>query len=121
MAWPFFSLAKSRRTAPIDFRSGSVTVQVVGADGHGIATIWDADVLIWAASQWMQARDVGLPTSRRIVTTPYEILRFVGRGTSLRDYQRLRAAFDRLQSTSVRSDEHTSELHSLMRNSYAGF
>src|SRR3546814_6038137 len=101
MAWPFFSLAKSRRTAPIDFRSGSVTVQVVGADGHGIATIWDADVLIWAASQWMQARDVGLPTSRRIVTTPYEILRFVGRGTSLRDYQRLRAAFDRLQSTSV--------------------
>src|SRR3546814_6884436 len=49
----------------------------------------------------MQARDVGLPTSRRIVTTPYEILRFVGRGTSLRDYQRLRAAFDRLQSTSV--------------------
>src|SRR3546814_14355988 len=40
-------------------------------------------------------------TSRRIATTPYEILRFIGRGTSLRDYQRLRAAFDRLQSTSV--------------------
>src|SRR3546814_1133120 len=94
MAWPFFSLAKSRRTAPIDFRSGSVTVQVVGADGHGIATIWDADVLIWAASQWMQARDVGLPTSRRIVTTPYEILR---------------------------SEEHTSELQSLMRISNAVF
>ncbi|MEL1262867.1 replication initiator protein A [Pseudoxanthomonas putridarboris] len=101
MAWPFFSLAKSRRTRPIDFRSGGVTVRVEGTVEHGIATIWDADVLIWAASQWMQARDAGLPTSRRIVTTPYEILRFVGRGTSLRDYQRLRAAFDRLQSTSV--------------------
>src|SRR3546814_19390818 len=49
----------------------------------------------------MQARDAVLPTSRRIATTPYEILRFIGRGTSLRDYQRLRAAFDRLQSTSV--------------------
>lgn len=101
MAWPFFSLAKSRRTAPIDFRSGSVRVRVEGTAEHGLATIWDADVLIWAASQWMEARDAGLPTSRRIVTTPYEILRFIGRGTSLRDYQRLKAAFDRLQSTSI--------------------
>src|SRR3546814_13397476 len=71
MAWPFFSLAKSRRTAPIDFRSGSVPVQVVGADGHGIATIWDADVLILAASPWMPASDGGLPTSRRIVPHPH--------------------------------------------------
>lgn len=101
MAWPFFALGKSRRTAPIDFRSGGVTVRVEGTTEHGIATIWDADVLIWAVSQWTQARDAGLPTSRRIVTTPYDILRFIGRGTSLRDYQRLRAAFDRLQSTSV--------------------
>ena len=101
MAWPFFALGKSRRTAPIDFRSGSVTVRVEGTAEHGIATIWDADVLIWAASQWMQARDAGLPTSRRIATTPYEILRFIGRGISLRDYQRLKAALDRLQSTSV--------------------
>src|SRR3546814_12812433 len=101
MTWPFFALGKSRRTAPIDFRSGGVTVRVEGTAAHGIATIWDADVLIWAASQWMQARDAGLPTSRRIATTPYEILRFIGRGTSLRDYQRLRAPFDRLKSTSL--------------------
>ena len=33
--------------------------------------------------------------------TPYEILRFIGRGKSLRDYQRLKAALDRLQSTTV--------------------
>jgi plasmid replication initiation protein len=32
---------------------------------------------------------------------PYEILRFIGRGVSLRDYQRLKAALDRLQSTTV--------------------
>src|SRR3546814_6855822 len=86
MTWPFFALGKSRRTAPIDFRSGGVTVRVEGTAAHGIATIWDADVLIWAASQWMQARDAGLPTSRRI-----------------------------------RSEEHTSELQSLIRISYAVF
>src|SRR5690625_5855632 len=39
MAYPFFSLAKSRRTAPIDFRSGNVTLRVEGTQEHGIATI----------------------------------------------------------------------------------
>ena len=101
MAFPFFSLAKSRRTAPIDFRAGGVTIRVEGTAEHGIATIWDADILIWAASQIVEARDAGIPTSRLMHATPYEILRFIGRGTSLRDYQRLKAALDRLQSTTV--------------------
>ena len=101
MAYPFFSLAKSRRTAPIDFRSGNVTIRVEGTQEHGIATIWGADVLIWAASQLVEARDSGLRTSRLMRATPYEILRFIVRGVSLRDYQRLKATFDRLQSTTV--------------------
>jgi len=101
MAYPFFSLAKSKRTVPIDFRTGSVTVRVEGTAEHGLATIWDADVLIWAASQIVEARDAGIRSSRLMAATPYEILRFIGRGTSLRDYQRLKAALDRLQSTSV--------------------
>ncbi|MCO7486981.1 replication initiator protein A [Stenotrophomonas maltophilia] len=101
MAYPFFALGKSRRTAPIDFRGGPVTIRVEGTQEHGIATIWDADVLIWAASQIVQARDAGLCPSRRMLARPYEILRFIGRGTSLRDYQRLKAALDRLQSTSI--------------------
>ena len=101
MAFPFFSLAKSRRTAPIDFRAGGITIRVAGTQEHGLATIWDADILIWAASQIVEARDAGIPTSRLMQVRPYEILRFIGRGTSLRDYQRLKAALDRLQSTSV--------------------
>ena len=64
MAYPFFSLAKSRRTVPIDFRTGPVTVRVAGTAEHGIATIWDADILIWAASQIVEARDAGLRSSR---------------------------------------------------------
>lgn len=46
MAYPFFSLAKSRRSAPIHFEAGGVTLTVEGVPQHGIATIWDADVLI---------------------------------------------------------------------------
>jgi plasmid replication initiation protein len=101
MAYPFFSLAKSKRTAPIDFRTRDIFVRVEGTHEHGIATIWDADVLIWAASQIVEARDQGLPTSRLMAATPYEILRFVGRGTDNHNYERLRAALDRLQSTTV--------------------
>ena len=101
MAYPFFSLSKSHRAAPIDFSTGDVTIRVEAVPDHGMATIWDADILIWAASQIVEARDAGLRTSRLMAATPYEILRFIGRGTSLRDYQRLKAALDRLQSTTV--------------------
>ena len=101
MAYPFFSLAKSKRTVPIDYRAAGITVRVEGTAEHGLATIWDADILIWAASQIVEARDAGIRPSRLMQATPYEILRYVGRGTSLRDYQRLRAALDRLQSTSI--------------------
>jgi plasmid replication initiation protein len=101
MAYPFFSLAKSKRLLPIDFRMGSIQIRVEAVPEHGMATIWDADVLIWAASQIVEARDAGLKTSRLMAATPYEILTFVGRGTSVRDYDRLKAALDRLQSTTV--------------------
>ncbi|SDO91547.1 Plasmid replication initiator protein [Lutimaribacter pacificus] len=101
MAYPFFSLAKSKRVAPIDFAAGSVSIRVEAVPDHGMATIWDADILIWAASQIVEARDAGLRTSRLMAATPYEILTYVGRGTSARDYQRLKAALDRLQSTTI--------------------
>src|ERR1700691_3403178 len=81
MAYPFFSLAKSKRTVPIDFHAGKISIRVEAVPEHGMATIWDADVLMAA--------------------TPYEILTFVGRGTSARDYDRLKAALDRLQATTV--------------------
>ena len=101
MAYPFFSLSKSHRVAPIDFAAGDITIRVEAVPDHGMATIWDADILIWAASQIVEARDNGLRTSRLMAATPYEILTYVGRGTSQRDYQRLKAALDRLQSTTI--------------------
>ena len=101
MAYPFFSLSKSHRIRPIDFKVGGVAIRVEGMPEHGMATIWDADILIWAASHLVEARDAGFRTSRLMATTPYEILTFIGRGVGARDYQRLKAALDRLQSTSV--------------------
>lgn len=62
-AYPFFSLAKIKRVVPFDFRAGAISIRVEAVPEHSMATIWDADVLIWAASQIVEARDSGLKTS----------------------------------------------------------
>jgi plasmid replication initiation protein len=64
MAYPFFSLSKSHRVAPDRLFAGNVSIRVEAVPDHGMATIWDADILIWAASQIVEARDAGLRTSR---------------------------------------------------------
>ena len=101
MAYPFFSLSKSKRVVPIETCSGPDFVRVEAALAFGIATIWDADLLIWAGSQLIEAEARGLPTSRRIRGLPHRILQALQRGRSERDYRRLRAALDRLQATTV--------------------
>src|SRR3546814_12988681 len=89
---------------------GATWISVEAVAEHGMATIWDADILIWAASQLVEARDAGRPTSRHIAARPHEILTFIGRGTGKDHYERLREALDRLQSktfaTSIPQHNH---------------
>lgn len=105
MERPFFSLSKSKRTAPIDYavRNGAteITVRVVAPDEIGIATIWDADILIWAASQLREAKAKGLATSRTFRVHPYELLKAIDRPTGGVDYQRLVEALKRLAATFI--------------------
>jgi plasmid replication initiation protein len=77
-------------------------VQVYAVPEHGMATIWDADVLIWA-SQILTAQDRGLPTSRFFQFTPYQLLIAVGLATGNRECQLLNGALTRLQSTVIRT------------------
>jgi plasmid replication initiation protein len=101
MERPFFSLAKNKRTMPIEYRVGENHIKVTASNEYGMATIWDADILIWAASQITEALSRGLKTSRFFRLSAYDLLTFIHRGTSGRDYERLKNAFRRLQSTSV--------------------
>ncbi|MGO8855624.1 MAG: replication initiator protein A [Steroidobacteraceae bacterium] len=50
-------------------QTGSLTIQVEATAEFGVARIGNADVLIRAASQLIEARDRGLPTSRLLVVT----------------------------------------------------
>ncbi|MBX5086745.1 replication initiator protein A [Rhizobium lentis] len=104
MERPFFSLAKSKRIVPILYQAGDVCVEVLAVQEHGMATIWDADVLIWAASQIVEAENLGLRTSRFLRFTPYQLLTAIGRETGARDYRLLKGALTRLQSTVIRTN-----------------
>ncbi|WP_400766941.1 replication initiator protein A [Methylosinus sporium] len=110
MERPFFSLAKTKRTTPILYEAAGARVEVFAMPEHGMATIWDADVLIWAASQIVEAENQGLTTSRFLRFTPYQLLKAVGRATGARDYKLLKGALIRLQSTAIcttiRNGEH---------------
>jgi plasmid replication initiation protein len=104
MERPFFSLAKRPRFAPIEYHVNDVWVEVSANQKFGIATIWDADILIWASTQITEALDRNVPTSRVITFHPHNMLKAIRRPTGGAHYLRLRAALDRLTHTAVQTN-----------------
>ncbi len=104
MERPFFSLAKRPRHTPIEYKVGNVWIEVSANPQFGMATIWDADILIWASTQIIEALDSGLKPNRTIQFHPYNLLRSIRRSGGGADYQRLRAALERLTHTAVRTN-----------------
>ncbi|CAL4869963.1 MULTISPECIES: replication initiator protein A [Asticcacaulis] len=106
MERPFFSLAKRKRLKPIEYTSpdGDTWVKVSGNAEFGIATIWDADVMIWAASQLNRMKEQGInDLPRTLRTTSYDLLRAIKRDTGGKSYQELHAALQRLESTTIQT------------------
>ena len=81
MERPFFSLSKRKRLTPIHYVSpdGAVTVTVEPHQKYGMPTIWDADLLIWAASTLNDMKKRGVnDIPRRLTARPYELLKAIG-------------------------------------------
>lgn len=107
MERPFFSLAKRKRLKPIDYTSpnGKVFVHVSANPDYGMATIWDADILIYCASVVNDMKRRGInDVPRTLHVMPYDILRTIGRPTTGRAYDLLGNALDRLQSTTIKTN-----------------
>jgi plasmid replication initiation protein len=107
MERPFFSLAKTKRVKPIDYTSpdGKLWVNVSANPSYGMATIWDADILIYCASVLadMARRGVNdIPRTLHIM--PYDLLRAIGRPTTGRAYELLGQSLDRLVATTVKTN-----------------
>jgi len=107
MERPFFSLSKNKRTKPIEYKSArdGVFVTVRPHPQYGMATIWDADILIWAASVICDQRNRGVnDIPRKLNFQPYDLLKAIERGTSGAQYSRLREGLERLKSTDIRTN-----------------
>lgn len=118
MERPFFSLSKRKRLKPIDYTSPTgVYVRVAAVPEHGMATIWDADVLIWAASQIQHLKRQGVnDLPRTLKFQAYDLLKTIGRQTGGDQYHRLREALARLQATTIATN-----IRSGRRNRYRQF
>ena len=107
MERPFFSLSKNKRLKPIEYRSArdGLYVNVIPHQEYGMATIWDADILIWAASvicELQNKKHNEIP--RTLHFMPYDLLKAIGRGTSGSQYQRLKDGLYRLRNTSIETN-----------------
>lgn len=119
MERPFFSLQKRKRVKPIEYRSpdGETWVKIEAIPAYGMATIWDADILVWAASTLNRMREQGVnELPRTLHATSYDLLRAIKRDTSGRAYQELQAALQRLQTTSI-----STSIRAPKRRTKAGF
>ncbi len=104
MERPFFSLSKSKRMKPIEYlnENDGIFVTVQPHQDYGMATIWDADILIWAASVLCDMKNRGVNDIPRVLTfQPYDLLKAIGRSTGGSDYGQLRDALERLKTTVI--------------------
>ena len=107
MERPFFSLAKSKRVKPIDYTSpdGKAWVHVSANPDYGMATIWDADILIYCASVLADMARRGInDVPRKLHLMPYDLLRAIHRPTTGRAYELLGQSLDRLVSTTIKTN-----------------
>ncbi len=107
MERPFFSLAKSKRVKPIDYTSpdGKLWVHVSASPDYGMATIWDADILIYCASVLADMARRGInDVPRKLHLMPYDLLRAIGRPTTGRAYELLGQGLDRLVATTIKTN-----------------
>lgn len=111
MSLPLVSLSKRKRVTPIEWQNGdgSVWVRVTATPTHGMATIYDLDVILWAVSQLNEAVERGAEPPRVIRFQPYDLLRSIGRDVGGENYRQLEDTLRRLDSTrietSVRADK----------------
>lgn len=105
MERPFFSLAKGKRLKPIEYDSGGIVVKVQPHQDYGMATIWDADILIWAASRLIEIKNSGRnDIPEELHFHPHDLLKAIRRDVGGDHYKRLYEALMRLRTTNIKTN-----------------
>jgi len=98
---PFFALSDKPRYEPMEYTSLETDIAVSGAKPYGIATIKDADILMWIISQMIEKRDRGKPIEQKIRFHAHNCLKGIFRKTGGSQYKQFEQALLRLATTSV--------------------
>lgn len=101
--FPFFALKKARQLEPMTFQAEGVSIEV-SSGRHGIATIYDKEILLYVASIMTDLVDRGGSPARTIRFTAHDLFRITGSNASKRSYTYLIDALRRLRNTVVETN-----------------
>ena len=103
MEHPFFSLNKNRDMNSRRYEHNGNCIEVFPSH-IGLVTIYDKDILVYAISQVMAKSREGGQISQNVQLSINQLLKFIGRGTSGRDYEHILEAFKRLRGTTIQTN-----------------
>ncbi|MEA3207135.1 MAG: hypothetical protein QOE70_192 [Chthoniobacter sp.] len=106
MARNWFSLTPNRidpiEHSFVNLKTKEVeSVRITGTSEHGIATIHDQDLIIFAISQWIEGKRRGMELTRRISFTPYQFFTWMNKAPHGTAYARLKDTLHRLKTTNI--------------------
>lgn len=108
MEFPLFSLAKQKDTQSREYRRGNKVVRIIPSS-VGAATVFDKDLLLYVASQIVEARNQGLPVSRTVQVSSIDFLLGTERGDGRTSFEGIMAMLRRLRGTTIETNIPTGE------------
>ncbi|MCI0754806.1 replication initiator protein A [Teichococcus vastitatis] len=106
MVYNFFSLRREKETELPRYDDGETWIEVVGTK-HGVASIWDKELLVYSASLIADKINRGESPVPRISFTAHDFFVTTGSATGGSAYERLEESLARLKSTFVRTNIET--------------
>ncbi len=109
MAYPYFALSKRRRIKPMHFASakGDIEIKIHGLPEFGIASIYDADILLWLATEVRRQYEKTGTINRTVFFNPRTMLKQIGKSKGGRQMDTLKSALLRLSTNFIRTTVRT--------------
>jgi plasmid replication initiation protein len=109
MEHPVFSLSTKPDQRVLYYEHNGNTITILPGY-HGLATIFDKDVLLYCASYIKAALNEGYEIQQKIRLTAYDLLVSTNRGIDGRSYERLKMALTRLSGTRIKTNIQTNNM-----------
>jgi plasmid replication initiation protein len=103
MEFPLFSLAKQKDTQTREYRRGNKVVRIIPSS-VGAATVFDKDLLLYIASQIVEARNQSRPVSRNVQIDSIDFLLGTDRGDGGGAFERIIDMLRRLRGTTIETN-----------------